>query len=281
MAARYQIMELGRIKNSIMRIIEVAAVSAVLYSGPPYYDMDKPLVKNIQNKLQDLGYSVGPTGIDGKYGPYTAKAISNWRDDYKIAGTPDVLDLEDQEKLLRTKPKVRSAEVTPIKRDTKTTKYSFRTASLEDARKSAEEYLGRDMSDKEWNYLVRATIAESSPNTKEQGYVMAVILNRAREGYKGDTNIIDILKQPYQFQAVTGTRYDKGPSKNFSKTPTESEIKSIANAATAVLPKANKTFLNFTSANPKAYGKGTNIDFLRAMIDAGGVKIGQSVFGSV
>jgi hypothetical protein len=170
----------------------------------------------------------------------------------------------------------------PVKGDSKETdkRIAFTDQSLDDARKSAESYLGREMSDKEWDWLVRATIAEASQNTREQGYVMAVILNRARNGYNGDTDIVDILKQKNQFQAVTGTKYDPGPSNNFTRNPSKSTLASIATAAIDVLPKADKSYLNFTAADPKAYGKGTNINFLKQLRAKGGVKIGGTVFGT-
>ena len=70
------------------------------------------------------------------------------------------------------------------------------------ARKSAEDYLGRSMSDKEWDMLLRATSAEASnKSTTEQSGIMATILNRSRDNKE---TIEDTLMKDYQFQAVTG-----------------------------------------------------------------------------
>jgi hypothetical protein len=45
---------------------------------------------------------------------------------------------------------------------------------------------------------------------------------------------------------------------------------------------ANKNWLNFTSNNPKAYGPGTNLSFLRQVANSPGSKvIGGTVFGTV
>jgi spore germination cell wall hydrolase CwlJ-like protein len=138
------------------------------------------------------------------------------------------------------------------------------------------------MSDKEWNYLVRATIAEASPkHSREQGYIMAVILNRTRKNYLGDSDVVDVLKAPLQFQAVTGSRKSPGPSKNFTRKYSKDELESIVKAATKVLPNADRSFLNFTAYNPKAYDNKKGLEFRQAMIDAGAVRIGGTVFGTV
>ena len=149
-----------------------------------------------------------------------------------------------------------------------------------EARKKAEEFLGREMKDQEWNALVRATVAEASPDSKEQAAVMAVILNRANSSKYPDS-IMSVLTQKNQFQAVTGTPTNRAPSRNFSR-PTSKQIASVVDAVLNHLPNANKTWLNFTANNPKAYGPGTNIDFMYAMRQSQGAKvIGGTVFGNI
>ena len=55
----------------------------------------------------------------------------------------------------------------------------------------------------------------------------------------------------------------------------------IARALIQYLPTMNKSWKNFTSNNPKAYGRGTNIDFMYAMRNSPGASvIGQTVFGT-
>jgi hypothetical protein len=148
------------------------------------------------------------------------------------------------------------------------------------ARASAEEYLGRPMSDAEWDNLVAATVAESLPNSpKEQAYVMAVILNRTRNpGYPD--NVIDVLNQPLQFQAVTGTPQNPTPSPSFTN-PSRSQIASTIDGVTTYLDSAPQNWNNFTANNPAAYGPGTNIGFLYNMRRNGGNQVvGGTIFGN-
>ena len=57
-----------------------------LQSGPPYPKEDIPAVKDMQRMLSNAGYSVGSTGVDGKYGPRTARAVRAFKKDYKLPG---------------------------------------------------------------------------------------------------------------------------------------------------------------------------------------------------
>ena len=41
-------------------------------------------VKDLQTKLQSIGYDLGPPGIDGKFGPHTANAVEEFKADYKL-----------------------------------------------------------------------------------------------------------------------------------------------------------------------------------------------------
>ena len=149
-----------------------------------------------------------------------------------------------------------------------------------DGKKIAEEFLGREMKEQEWNALVRATIAEASPDSKEQAAVMAVILNRANSSKYPD-GIMGVLTQRNQFQAVTGTPTNRSPSRNFSR-PTSKQVASVVDAVMNHLSGSNKKWLNFTANNPKAYGSGTNIDFMYAMRQSPGAKvIGGTVFGNI
>lgn len=56
-----------------------------LTAGPPYAPEDMPAVSDLQNKLEAAGYSVGSTGIDGKYGPRTTRAVAAFKQDYASA----------------------------------------------------------------------------------------------------------------------------------------------------------------------------------------------------
>lgn len=55
-----------------------------LEAGPPYPQEDMDAVREMQTKLEDLEYSVGSTGIDGKYGPRTSRAVAAYKRDRNI-----------------------------------------------------------------------------------------------------------------------------------------------------------------------------------------------------
>lgn len=49
------------------------------------YTVD-PKVKQMQSQLQNLGYDLGPPGVDGKFGPYTQAAVTAFKKDYRLSG---------------------------------------------------------------------------------------------------------------------------------------------------------------------------------------------------
>jgi hypothetical protein len=149
------------------------------------------------------------------------------------------------------------------------------------ARRSAEEFLGRPMSDTEWNNLVAATVAESLPNSpQEQAAIMAVILNRVRSSQYPNT-VTEVLLQRNQFQAVTGTSANPGPSSNFVN-PNERQMASTIRGVNEYLGTMDPSWLNFTSNISAAYGPGTNIGFRDDVTNSSGSRvIGGTVFGTV
>ena len=152
--------------------------------------------------------------------------------------------------------------------------------NMSKAKQSAEQFLGRRISNDEWDLLLRAVTAEASGNTKEQAWVMGVILNRARSGRWG-SSINKVLYAPSQFQAVTGTKYNRNPSSNFTRGPNASQLASIVKGAIEILPNVDQSVMNFTAANSAAYGRGTNINFRnRLSAKAGSQQIGQTIFGT-
>jgi len=147
------------------------------------------------------------------------------------------------------------------------------------ARKAAEGYLGRSMTDQEWNDLVNATHAEAGSNQTEVGMVSASILNRAR--LKGKS-ITSVLNEPNQFQAVTGTRYSPGPSKNYTQGPGSGKrSESIFGAIENITPKVSKSQTDFTSNDPADYGKGTNPNYLKQGNVVGGSRFNTAPPDSV
>jgi hypothetical protein len=134
--------------------------------------------------------------------------------------------------------------------------------------------LGRKISDEEHDMLMRAVYAEASANKDEYANVMAVILNRTR---KNGGTIIGTLTEKNQFQAVTGTANNPGPSANFKKGPNEKSIAMI-NEGTSSLSGISKNLDAFTASNRNAYGPGTNVGWLDKLQAGGGKQIGQTVF---
>ena len=148
-------------------------------------------------------------------------------------------------------------------------------------RAGAEEYLGRSMSDEEWEMLARTTYAEATSDPAEQAAVMSVILNRAKaDGYPDD--IVAVVNQPNQFQAVTGTRGNRQPSSRFKSFNDDVLTQFEENVTPRLGNFAGNNWLNFTAANPAAYGEGTNIGFMDDVNNSdGSALIGGTLFGTV
>lgn len=143
-----------------------------------------------------------------------------------------------------------------------------------DTQQAIEEYLGRPITPDEYDMLMRAVYAESSRNKDEYANVMAVILNRTR---KNGGSIIDTLMEKNQFQAVTGTANNPGPSSMFKQGPDAKSQAMIAEGASS-LSGISKNLDAFTAANRKAYGAGTNTGWLDKLQASGGKQVGQTVF---
>jgi hypothetical protein len=144
-------------------------------------------------------------------------------------------------------------------------------------REAAETYLGRKMTEKEYDYLIRATHAEAGPRSdqNEQAMIMGSILNRARSHPNG---VIGALTEKNQFQSVTGTSVAPGPSPHFTNGPSQQRYQSIEQSAINFLPRVSKSQKNFTAASAAAYGPGTNIGYRNKMIEAGGSTYGGTIF---
>jgi len=264
-----------------------------LEAGPPYPLEQVDDVKALQTRLEELGYSVGSTGIDGKYGPRTERAVAAFKRDNNVTpATGRNLDATASATL---------ASATKVENPTPTGNTSRAAdvelgdladiANLPQAKEVVEEYLGKPISDSEMNMLVRAIASEASENNLERSAVAAVILNRVRTNYSNyGASIPAQLRAPAQFQAVTGTRTGPrdsegrrtwtGPSRNYTNmnSTTGGEV---VGTLIQNLANQNRTWMNFTSNIPSAYGKGTNIDFMYAMRDAPNSQIiGKTVFGT-
>jgi hypothetical protein len=155
------------------------------------------------------------------------------------------------------------------------------TAINGEAKAKAEAYYGKAITDKEYTALVKATHAEAAAgknaSQKEQAMVMASILNRARDNQAG---IMGALYAKNQFQAVTGTSRNGGrASPAFIAGPDDNRLKSIEGSA-LLLDKVSKEQKNFSAADPRAYGPGTNIGWRNGLLANGGTIEGGSVFNT-
>ena len=75
--------ELGQAQDMIRDLTS----DGMLQAGPPYPKEDEAKVRQLQQSLQDLGYDVGSTGVDGKYGPRTTRAVRAFKTDYNLPGS--------------------------------------------------------------------------------------------------------------------------------------------------------------------------------------------------
>jgi len=66
-----------------------------LEAGPPYPPEEYDAVKQMQARLEELGYSVGSTGIDGKYGPRTTRAVRAFKSDNNISTPANYMTAEE------------------------------------------------------------------------------------------------------------------------------------------------------------------------------------------
>ena len=246
-------------------------------------------VRDVQQALIALGYKLPKHGADGVRGPETIEAVKQFQQDNNLTvdGDPGPETVGALNKIIADKGiKITKSTEADVKRPGKTSSVGSSEIvpiddhpKIQEAKKAADKFLGREMDDTEWNELVRATGAEASNNTKECAYVMAVILNRTRKGYGGGSTVNDILHQRNQFQAVTGTKADGySPSKWFTQGPSKSKLDMIVDGAINILPGAPTDIYRFTAANPAAYGPGTNIAYLDKLKADGGTQIGGTIF---
>lgn len=66
-------------------------------AGPPYPPEQYGIVRAMQYALNALGYSVGETGFDGKYGPRTTRAVRAFKRDYRVPGPANQFGLRSLE----------------------------------------------------------------------------------------------------------------------------------------------------------------------------------------
>ena len=158
----------------------------------------------------------------------------------------------------------------------------------ESGRAAAEEYLGRSMSDTEWEYLVRTTAGETgqlagnkASTPEERANVAAVILNRVKSNSYPDT-VEAVVKQDYQFAPVTGWSDNGFKAQTNFLAPSQAQIDAVSCNIAQELGNVNSYHLNFTATNKSAYrGEGTKSGFIQDVAnDSKSQIIGQHIFGT-
>lgn len=240
---------------------------------------DRNAVKELQQWLNDNGYEAG--SVDGIYGSRTAGAVREFQTDNGLtvdgdAGTETISamlktsDTSVSNRVKKAEPEVDAKLVAKIPNE----------KIVSSLKGEVERFLGAEVDMYDLDLLIRTTAAEASANSKERAGVAAVILNRVRSNRYPST-IEGVLTQRNQFQAVTGTSVDPGPSSNFTNVGSGT-VRGVSKDIIQYLGSMSKSWLNFTANNPKAYGPGTDIDFMYAMRDAPNSQVvGQTVFGTV
>lgn len=124
-------------------------------------------------------------------------------------------------------------------------------ASLDDAKRIAEEYMGQPFTDnQEWSNFISLIAAESSTNQEEQAHVAGVILNRTRLRNRGAKTVTETINKPGQFEPVTGPATSRVW---YLKGPTPAREKSIFGSIKEILPRVDKELVNFTSDDDCLY----------------------------
>jgi len=158
----------------------------------------------------------------------------------------------------------------------------FGNAKSREAKAAVERYLGRSVTDREFELVVRATIGESGGGDQEDAAVASVILNRARSNFGGaGTSIEGQLYARNQFQAVTGTRAT-GASRNFTDPNPQQIARATNNILTNLSRYQNVGWTNFTAYNPAAYGPGTDASYrTRALNTPGNQVLGRGTNSTI
>ena len=247
-----------------------------------------PAVADIQKVLLALGYKLPKHGVDGARGPETRAAVKQFQRDNNLTvdGDPGPETIGAMNKLIATK-KIAFVKSTPA--DVKG-KFLNTTdpqdvgdimnnddPAVASARKSAEKYLGREMSDEEWTALVKVTAAEEA-DTKAMAWVMAAILNRTNRGTWGNS-VVSVVSAPYQFEPVTGA---SGREKRLNTLPIPSgrKLNAILVGAKEILPSVPNKIVNFTSNIDAAYKGRASISYKDKLLAKGGEVVGNSIFAA-
>ena len=157
-------------------------------------------------------------------------------------------------------------------------------SSDDSSRRQIEAYLGKAISDKEYDAFLRAVGAEAGPDPMERAAVGAVILNRAKKLGGDGPSIIRALNAPKQFQAITGPDGKSGTVDNPWSKNAKKLIPGIEKQIADNIALVPKGLDSFTSANEAAYkdvgGRNKFEQKMAEMSSLGGKRIGQTIFAN-
>jgi hypothetical protein len=222
------------------------------------------LKKQIIKRMQDEGQDI--SGVEETFA----------KSEQRISGNKSPTPVSQQ-------ASVRAIDNTTIKGSgaTSPTAVSGGTGN-DNSRNQIEAYLGKAISDAEYDALLRVTGAEAASSAMERAAVASVILNRAK---KAGGDIIGVLNAPYQFQAVTGPDGKSGTTDNPHSANAKKIIPGIEKQIADNIALVPKGLDSFTSAVPGAYKDvGGQAKFDKKMAEMqshGGQQIGQTVFASM
>jgi hypothetical protein len=247
-----------------------------------------PAIADIQKVLLALGYKLPKHGVDGVRGPETSGVVKQFQQDngLQVDGDPGPETVGALNKLIASKG------ITFTKSTQADVKGKFASAgepqdvgdimdnddpAVVSGRKSAEKYLGREMSDGEWTALMKVTAAEEN-DTKAMAWVMGAILNRVNRGTWGN-DVVSVVSAPYQFEPVTGA---SGKEQRLASLPIPGgqKLKAILTGATEILSSVPRRIVNFTSNIDAAYKGRASISYKHQLLAKGGEVVGNSVFSS-
>lgn len=111
---------------------EPNAPTETLTAGPPYPPEQMDRVKAMQTALEQLGYNVGTTGIDGKYGPRTTRAVRAFKADYNLQGDGRTFGPKELETLAKLETgAIQKVDPTPIQAGSGGLEYAISNNELE------------------------------------------------------------------------------------------------------------------------------------------------------
>jgi hypothetical protein len=278
---------LGFIKTAYHKVADALTGAFVIHTPSSNRSPD---VADVQKGLVALGFSLPKYGIDGIRGSETSGAIAKFQEanGIKSTGIPDDNTVEKLNSLLKDKPellaKLKKSTMADVKGrsigggDDNASVGDLLNSddpAVQEARVTADKYLGRKLTDEEWTALIKVTGAEE--NTVDGcGHVMAAILNRTRSGRYRPT-VVGVVTQPFQFQPVTGV---SGNDNNLASLPIRN-LKLLTRAATQVLPDVDHNIVNFTSNIDAAYhANPKGIRYKYALLKKGGEVHGNSIFAT-